>query len=76
MTRVEEWAATMAGHEAERIRLAHADSRAGPGPAAVLGREEREAREAVLLAPGATRACGAGRRARPEEPDLVRTCFE
>jgi dGTPase len=76
MTRVEQWTATMAGHEAADIRLAHAGSCAGPGPLAVLGREEREAREAVLLAPGATRATGAGRRARPEEADPVRTCFE
>jgi dGTPase len=76
MTRVEQWAATMAGHDGAEVRLAHADSRAGPGPLAVLGREEREAREAVLLAPDATRASGAGCRARPEEPDPVRTCFE
>jgi dGTPase len=39
-------------------------------------RAEREAREAELLAPGATRATGAGNRARPEEPDVLRTCFE
>jgi dGTPase len=76
MSRVEQWVATMAGHNGAALRLAHADSRAGPGPLTVLGREEREAREAVLLAPGATRASGAGCRARPEEPDPVRTCFE
>ena len=76
MTRVEQWAATMAGHDGAELRLAHADSRAGPGPLDVLGREEREAREVVLLAPGATRAIGAGCRAEPEEPDPVRTCFE
>lgn len=51
---------------------------AGPTitPIAALGRAEREAREAALLAPGATRAVGAGRRARAEEPDPERTCFE
>src|SRR5262245_27373297 len=76
MTRVEQWAATMAGHDRAELRLAHPDSQAGPGPLAVLTREEREAREAVLLAPGATRASGAGCRAVPEEPDATRTCFE
>jgi len=39
-------------------------------------REEREGLEDSLLAPGATRAAGAGDRARPEEPDPWRTCFE
>jgi dGTPase len=38
-----------------------------------LAREEAEDRE---LAAGATRAAGAGRRAREEEPDEWRTCFE
>jgi dGTPase len=39
-------------------------------------REEREAEAAASLAPGATRAVGAGVRARPEEPDPLRLCFE
>ncbi len=39
-------------------------------------REEREELEGSLLAPGATRAAGAGNRARAEEPDPWRTCFE
>lgn len=39
-------------------------------------RAEREAVEAEQLAPGATRAVGAGTRAVPEEPDRFRTCFE
>ncbi len=39
-------------------------------------REEREAEAAASLAPGATRADGAGTRARPEEPDPLRLCFE
>jgi dGTPase len=38
-----------------------------------VGREDDEHRR---LAPGATRALGAGNRARPEEPDRYRTCFE
>ncbi len=32
--------------------------------------------EAAALVPGATRAVGAGRRERVEEPDSLRTCFE
>jgi dGTPase len=46
-------------------------------PGAILpDRVEREEREAVALAPHATRASGAGRRAVPEQPDRYRTCFE
>ena len=91
----------MAGYSGP-VRLAHADSHAGIGPASVApsgppnagpgrndpgtpggfagpgpcGREEREALEDELLAPGATRAGGSGLRARAEEPDAWRTCFE
>ncbi len=39
-------------------------------------RHSREEAEEGLLAPSATRARGAGRRAEPEEPDPFRTCFE
>ena len=46
---------------------------AGDGP---IGREAREEAEHRALAPGATRSVGAGSRARPEEPDPYRTCFE
>src|SRR5579864_276986 len=46
------------------------------GIATPLAREDREALERRTLAPGATQAGGAGRRARPEEPDPLRTCFE
>ena len=73
------WAATMAGHGAQGLRTAHADSSAGLGTdvgTEPLGRLEREAAEDQLLAPGATRASGGGRRAVPEEPDPWRTCFE
>jgi dGTPase len=73
------WASTMAGHGARGLRFAHADSAAcagsrpdGPG----LDRLQREAAEDAVLAPGATRAAGAGERAVPEEPDPWRTCFE
>jgi len=41
-----------------------------------MAREEREQVEAAHLAPGATRARGAGQRALPEAPDPYRTCFE
>jgi dGTPase len=88
--RNERWASTMSGY-AGAVRLAHADSWAridGPAvvrdaedsggalPVAVLDREAREEREDGLLAPGASRAVGAGDRARPEEADQWRTCFE
>ena len=76
----------MAGY-AGPVRLAHADSHARVGPApgggsaepatpGAYGRTEREDLEASLLAPGATRARGGGERARAEEPDVWRTCFE
>jgi dGTPase len=85
-TRSARWAATMEGY-AGPVRLAHADSHARVGPAAPgddrggaiaepSGRTEREALEESLLAPGATRAVGAGTRAVREEPDPWRTCFE
>jgi dGTPase len=83
--RAQRWAATMAGHDADNFRFAH-DGPAtavvavgaviAAGAAAGSGRQEREAQEADLLAPGATRAEGSGRRARLEEPDRYRTCFE
>ncbi len=66
----------MQGHRDVEIRRAHADSVAGPGGTGVLGRPAREEIDHDVLAPGATRAQGAGRRARPEEADPYRTCFE
>ncbi len=77
----------MAGYSGP-VRLAHADSHARVGPeestaeagweraAGPNGRIEREELEHELLAPGATRAAAAGRRALAEEPDPWRTCFE
>ena len=41
-----------------------------------MTRRAREDGEELSLAPGATRSSGAGRRAVPEEPDPLRTCFE
>ncbi len=44
--------------------------------ASIADRSTREEIEDRSLAAGATRATGAGNRARPEEPDPLRTCFE
>jgi dGTPase len=74
--RAERWAATMAGHGTDVICLAHGDSGGVTAGRRVLRREEREEREAAELAPGATRASGAGIRLVAEEADPVRTCFE
>jgi dGTPase len=75
--RAERWAATMAGHAptGARIRLAHADSHARAGDRPV-DRQARESGQELVLSAGATRAEGAGHRARAEEPDEWRTCFE
>jgi dGTPase len=76
------WAATMEGFAgaAGDVTVAHQDSVAAiepTGPHWVAGSvREREERLDTLLAPGATRAHGAGNRARLEEPDVYRTCFE
>src|SRR5688500_4815490 len=58
------------------IRLAHEGPGVPTGAVETLARAEREAAENVLLASGATRAVGAGDRARPEDADPYRTCFE
>jgi dGTPase len=75
--RARRWAATMEGHTTvSEIRLAHAGPGVPTGTVEPLRRAEREAAENLLLVSGATRADGAGQRARPEESDPVRTCFE
>lgn len=79
--RAAEWAATMVGHRLEAaderpVQLAHGDSTAVLRAPAQLGRAQREELEDASLAAGATRASGAGDRARDEEPDPERTCFE
>jgi dGTPase len=70
------WAETMSGHTDDRLVRAHSD----PGGRIELDvpilRRQREAWEAEHLRPGAALALGAGDRARPEEPDSERTCFE
>jgi len=63
-------------HTPPSIRFAHADSFAGTDSTSLVEREQRESHENEALAPGATRSIGAGTRARPEEPDQFRTCFE
>ncbi len=70
------WASTMRATPGPAgVALAH--PQAGPSvTTTVLSRPEREAIEAASLAPGATRAQGAGLRARAEAPDPIRTCFE
>src|SRR2546423_985722 len=75
--RARRWASTMEGHAVvPEIRLAHAGPGVPTGAVEPLARAEREAAESALLVSGATRASGAGHRARPEEPDPLRTCFE
>ena len=74
--RARTWASTMAGHGDGGIRQAHGDSVASIGATTVADRVDREEREDDGLAPGATRARGAGDRAVTEEPDRWRTCFE
>src|SRR5262245_22978752 len=84
-TRAEEWAATMGGHRlpgtpadpaAPAARRAHEGELTEVGRIRPATRLVREERERALLAPGATYAEGAGRRALAEEPDPWRTCFE
>ena len=70
------WATTMRGHQTGDVVVAHADSSARVLLGAPIGREAREARERQILVPEASFAFGAGNRARPEEPDIERTCFE
>lgn len=75
--RAQQWAQTMRGHAAEHgLVRAHAASHARVGPGRTVDRLVREAYEREVLRPGATLAEGAGERARPEEPDPERTCFE
>jgi dGTPase len=83
VNRNERWASTMRGFAAGGSRFAHAGADVGGavppvGPPGASGarRESREELEDVTLAPGAARGTGPGRRARAEEPDAWRTCFE
>jgi dGTPase len=60
----------------ETLTVAHAPARVGRPARPPVSREAREEAEEVLLAPGATRAAGGGRRALAEPADPHRTCFE
>jgi len=74
-----EWAGTMQGHRtpAGEVCRAHAERGSTFGPlGGTFDRLRREELEQAVLAPGATRAQGAGLRAVEEEPDPNRTCFE
>ena len=66
----------MHGHAGAAVRRAHAQDGPPVGAIAPREREEREADEALALAPGATRSSGAGDRVTDEAPDRRRTCFE
>jgi len=66
----------MEGHGGARLRFAHAGGDPRVGPTEPFSRRAREDLQAELLAPCATRADGAGRRAVPEDADPYRTCFE
>lgn len=66
----------MLGHADGEIVRAHSDSGVRLGQAQLVLREQRELWEERFLAPGATRARGAGNRLRPEDPSSERTCFE
>ncbi|MCU1499360.1 MAG: dGTP triphosphohydrolase [Acidimicrobiales bacterium] len=58
------------------LTFAHAPIAVSPAGRPLPERAEREERDNGALAPGATRAVGAGHRAVVEEPDRFRTCFE
>jgi dGTPase len=74
--RAQQWAATMHGHADAGLVRAHATSHAVTGPGPVIARQLREEWEEARLRPGASRARRGGNRAREEEPDPERTCFE
>ena len=58
------------------IHVAHAAAWVGEPEHLARPRAAREEDDEAVLAPGATRARGAGNRVTPEEPDRLRTCFE
>ncbi len=71
----------MRGFGSGDLRFAHADPGGSVPPVGTshapgATRCAREELEAATLASGAARGLGAGDRARPEEPDAWRTCFE
>lgn len=75
LPRTKLWAQTMHGH-GDEVVTAHSTSTARLSGGGTRVRERREEAERALLDPNATFAVGAGNRAREEEPDPFRTCFE
>lgn len=76
LPRAKQWAHTMKGHVGDEIVTAHATSSARIAQREPRRREAREELERATLDPNASFAAGAGNRAKPEEPDPYRTCFE
>lgn len=74
--RTRSWAQTMHGHGGDDWVVAHADSHVRIADGLMVDRFAREERERLTLREGATFSSGAGNRAREEEPDAERTCFE
>jgi len=71
------WARTMSGTATPSgAVLAHGVSGRPHVEASTITRLAREEAEELLLARGATRSIGAGKRSREETPDPLRTCFE
>ncbi len=75
LPRARAWAETMHGHGSD-VTVAHSASRARVSPREPRGRETREELERLTLVPEAAFSRGSGERAREEEPDPLRTCFE
>lgn len=72
-----EWASTMSGTDSGTgLVTAHEASDRNTVDVRRLTRVDRERIEDMELSGGATRSHGAGNRARTEEPDPFRTCFE
>ncbi len=74
--RAERWASTMHPHGDGALRHPFAGGGPAVGRRSPIDRCTREAAEDEMLAPGATRAQGAGERKLTEAPDPLRTCFE
>ena len=75
LPRARQWAETMHGH-GDDVISAHSTSTARITPRGPRRRVEREALERLQCVGEASFSDGAGDRARPEEPDPFRTCFE
>ncbi len=74
--RASQWVSTSPGHENEGFICAHANSFTSIDLKSIRTRRDKEKAEEESLCSGATRAFGAGKREREEQPDPLRTCFE